>query len=71
MTPSPRTRRGIGRNQIAYPHLARAGVDQRVINDILGHVSNEMARRYRHLFPDQRHGAMQKLVLAQNLRAVQ
>ncbi len=65
---------GIGWHTLRHSmasNLARAGVDQRVINDILGHVSNEMARRYRHLFPDQRHGAMQQLVLSQDLRAAQ
>src|SRR5208337_183152 len=28
--------------------LAAAGVDQRIIDDMLGHVSEEMRRRYRH-----------------------
>ena len=31
--------------------LAAAGVDQRIIDDIVGHVSEEMRRRYRHLTP--------------------
>ena len=31
--------------------LAAAGVDQRIIDDILGHQSEEMRRRYRHLTP--------------------
>jgi integrase len=31
--------------------LAAAGVDQRTIDDMLGHVSEEMRRRYRHLTP--------------------
>jgi integrase len=31
--------------------LAAAGVDQRIIDDILGHQSIEMQRRYRHLTP--------------------
>ena len=31
--------------------LAAAGVDQRIIDDILGHQSVEMQRRYRHLKP--------------------
>jgi site-specific recombinase XerD len=30
-------------------YLAAAGVDQRIIDDILGHQSQEMQRRYRHL----------------------
>jgi integrase len=31
--------------------LAAAGVNQRIIDDILGHQSVEMQRRYRHLTP--------------------
>lgn len=31
--------------------LAAAGIDQRIIDDILGHQSLEMQRRYRHLTP--------------------
>jgi integrase len=31
--------------------LAAAGVDQRIIDDMLGHVSEDMRRRYRHLTP--------------------
>ena len=31
--------------------LAAAGVDQRIIDDIVGHTSTEMQRRYRHLVP--------------------
>ena len=31
--------------------LAAAGVDQRIIDDIVGHQSEEMRRRYRHLTP--------------------
>jgi len=32
--------------------LAAAGVDQRIIDDIVGHTSDEIKRRYRHLTPD-------------------
>jgi integrase len=31
--------------------LAAAGVDQRIIDDIVGHTTEEMRRRYRHLTP--------------------
>lgn len=31
--------------------LAAAGIDQRIIDDIVGHTSEEMRRRYRHLTP--------------------
>jgi integrase len=39
-------------------NLAAAGVDQRVIDELMGHTTVEMQRRYRHLFPDQRRAAM-------------
>ncbi len=29
--------------------MAAAGIDQRIIDDIVGHTSSEMQRRYRHL----------------------
>jgi integrase len=32
--------------------LASKGVDQRVIDDMVGHCTEEQRRRYRHLFPD-------------------
>jgi integrase len=32
--------------------LAAAGIDQRIIDDIVGHTSEEMRRRYRHLTPE-------------------
>ena len=31
--------------------LAAAGIDQRIIDDIVGHTSEEMRKRYRHLTP--------------------
>ncbi len=39
-------------------NLAAAGVDQRVIDELMGHTTVEMQRRYRHLFPDQRRAAV-------------
>lgn len=39
-------------------NLAAAGVDQRVIDELMGHTTVEMQRRYRHLFPDQRRAAI-------------
>jgi integrase len=38
--------------------LAAAGVDQRIIDDILGHQSLEMQRRYRHLTPQLKNQAV-------------
>jgi integrase len=42
-------------------NCAAAGVDQRIINEWMGHQTEEMVRRYRHLFPEQQHQAI-KLV---------
>lgn len=39
-------------------NLAAAGVDQRVIDELMGYTTVEMQRRYRHLFPDQRRTAI-------------
>jgi integrase len=35
-------------------NLAAAGIDARVICDLMGHQTEEMEKRYRHLFPEQR-----------------
>ena len=32
--------------------LAAKGVDQRIIDDIVGHTTDEQRKRYRHLTPD-------------------
>ena len=39
-------------------NLAAAGIDQRVIDELMGHTTIEMQKRYRHLFPDQRRAAV-------------
>ncbi len=39
-------------------NLAAAGVDQRVIDELVGHSTEEMRVRYRHLFPVQRRAAV-------------
>lgn len=39
-------------------NLAAAGIDQRVIDELMGHTTAEMQKRYRHLFPDQRRAAV-------------
>ncbi len=39
-------------------NLASAGVDQRIIDDFVGHTTEEMRRRYRHLFPDVKQAAL-------------
>jgi integrase len=42
-------------------NLARAGVDQRVIDELVGHETDAMRKRYRHLFPEQRTNAVSRL----------
>jgi integrase len=32
--------------------LASKGVDQRIIDDLVGHCTEQQRRRYRHLYPD-------------------
>lgn len=39
-------------------NLASAGTDQRIINEILGHHTEEMERRYRHLLPRKKEHAL-------------
>jgi integrase len=39
-------------------NLAAAGIDARVICDLMGHQTKEMEKRYRHLFPEQRRAAV-------------
>jgi integrase len=39
-------------------NCAARGVDQRLINAWMGHQTEEMVRRYRHLFPDQQRSAI-------------
>ncbi len=38
--------------------LASKGVDQRIIDDLVGHSTDEQRRRYRHLFPDVKQQAL-------------
>lgn len=42
-------------------NLARAGVDERVVDQLMGHQTEAMRKRYRHLFPEQRLDAVRKL----------
>jgi len=42
-------------------NCAAAGVDQRVINEWMGHQTEEMVRRYRHLLPDQQRQAIDRV----------
>ncbi|MBX3412567.1 MAG: site-specific integrase [Pirellulales bacterium] len=43
-------------------NLASVGVDQRIIDEWMGHQTDEMRRRYRHLLPEVRQQAIQKLL---------
>ena len=42
-------------------NCAAAGVEQRVINEWVGHQTEEMVRRYRHLFPNKQQQAIQSV----------
>lgn len=42
-------------------NLAAAEVDQRVIDEFMGHQTEEMRRRYRHFFPAQRRAAIESV----------
>lgn len=39
-------------------NLACSAIDQRIIDEFVGHCTEEMRRRYRHLFPDVKHAAI-------------
>ena len=45
-------------------NLAAAGVDQRVIDEFMGHQTEPMRKRYRHLFPKTRRSAIESFSLA-------
>jgi integrase len=45
-------------------NLAAAGVDQRVIDQFMGHQSEAMRKRYRHLYPKNRRSAIESFSLA-------
>lgn len=47
-------------------NMASSGVDQRVISAILGHHTEEMERRYRHLLPRKQADALQGLFQGTN-----
>jgi integrase len=45
-------------------NLSAAGVDQRIIDEWMGHSTEAMRRRYRHLFPSARRSAIESFSLA-------
>ena len=42
-------------------NLAAAGVDQRIIDEFMGHTTEAMRKRYRHLYPEHRRRAIDSL----------
>lgn len=42
-------------------NLAGGGIDQRIIDEWMGHQTEEMRRRYRHLFPEQQQAAIDRV----------
>lgn len=42
-------------------NCAGAGIEQRIINDWVGHQTQAMVRRYRHLFPNRQQEAIQQV----------
>jgi integrase len=42
-------------------NLARAGVDDRIIDHFMGHQTGEMRRRHQHLFPGEKREALSQL----------
>jgi integrase len=51
-------------------NCAARGVDQRIINAWVGHTTEEMVRRYRHLIPDQQRSAIRAVFEAPKLGVV-
>ena len=50
-------------------NLAAAGVDQRIIDEFMGHQTEAMRMRYRHLFPKNRRSAIESFSLASPVAA--
>jgi len=42
-------------------NLARAGVDDRIIDHFMGHQTEEIRKRYQHLFPEEKRKALSQL----------
>lgn len=42
-------------------NLSAAGIDQRIIDELMGHQTEAMRRRYRHMFPDLRRKAVESV----------
>jgi len=47
-------------------NLAAVGVDQRVIDEWMGHQTEAMRKRYRHLLPDQRRKAIETVFASES-----
>jgi integrase len=42
-------------------NCAAEGIDQRLIDEWLGHQTEQMSKRYRHLFPEKQRSALQRV----------
>jgi integrase len=47
-------------------NLAARGVDQRIVDEFMGHQTEAMRKRYRHLFPKDRRSAIESLSYSPN-----
>jgi integrase len=64
---SPRNRFKVGFHTYRHSfasNLAALGVDQRIIDEWMGHQTKEMRMRYRHLYPKNRRSAIESFSLA-------
>lgn len=52
-------------------NLAAAGIDQRIIDEFMGHQTEAMRRRYRHLFPEQRRKAIESVFAKPGANAIE
>ena len=50
-------------------NCAAAGVEQRIINEWVGHQTPEMVRRYRHLFPNHEQDAIESVFQTPNFKS--
>jgi integrase len=51
-------------------NLAARGVDQRIVDEWMGHQTEAMRKRYRHLFPKDRRSAIESFSLSADSQGV-
>lgn len=64
ISPAARQDTGDGLPPPAPPlssNLARTGVDDRIIDHFMGHQTEEVRRRYQHLFPEEKGKVLSRL----------